>query len=439
MGGKDNGTERAEMTKHAGFTGYSLRICTERFRASALGYIILLVLLAAFFPETSVRRSLAQETGKPGKSAPVYTHVDWAGETGFQFQEMELAEVLQMLSESNRFAYLLDRRVDTETPVTYTAKAEPLAGALAGMAEAHGLDAVFFPVGEAGFAPVVYFAPSGTGGELLLALEMHRAGRKDEGEALRNALGRRYKFPKEPFAAPSDILKDAAKKSGISWSGTIGKMPFDYWRTESLPPIAAGDLFTIVLFGFNVDYRASGEKPTLVPVPLKRDVAVSRSWNAEDLVDVNQGAWPEIEWTAVRKDVRGTGPFGDVAKIEMAASKSRMKRFLETERLRRIAEGGEGTSGRGESARHGSGRGGVMTISGEVRQVQLRDLIERLETELDIKVVLDPSLDAKGITPETRISCRFDDTPAKDAVKTVADKLGATVRIKGKVATIFAK
>ena len=344
--------------------------------------------------------------------------VNWSDEVRFDFQEMPLREAFRLFAESEGFAFFLDRRVDTEIPVTFSADLAPLLPAMIGLAESAGLEAAVF--GKS----LLYVGPKGSAGELLLLASAHR------GEL--PSLESGYTPEKqEGVIIPRDLLKETAAAAGVQWTG-LDLMPFDCWRADGLTPLSYRELYTLVLIGYGVDYRAEGEKtkPKLKPVKIDREKTVTRQWPEGEMPEIDPDRAGEITRTPIRSEVRVSGPLRVMAELEYRAAKKRAEKMAESLRLEREPrfEGGPGGPA-----------GADRRVSGEVRQVTLASLSETLKKELGIELRLDPSLDAMGITFETRISCKFRQSDAADAARIIANQLGADFRLQGKNAILLKK
>ena len=350
---------------------------------------------------------------KPGM--PRRGPVDWSGEVHFDFQEIPLRDAFRLFAESEGFAFFLDRRVDTEIPVTCSVDSAPLLPAMIELAESAGLEAAAF--GKS----LLYVGPKGSAGELLLLASAHR------GELPSLETG--YTPEKrEGVIVPGDLLKETASAPGVQWTG-LGLMPFDCWRADELAPLSYRELYTLVLIGYGVDYQVEGDnaKPKLKPVKIDREKVVTRQWPEDEMPEIGPDLASEITRTPIRGEVRVSGPLGVMAGLEYQAAKNRAKRMAASPRPERGQRSGDGP---GEAERY---------ISGEVRQATLASLSETLKKELGIELKLDPSLDAMGVTFETRISCKFRQADAAGAVKIIANQLGADFRFQGKTAILLKK
>ncbi|MBQ6158737.1 MAG: hypothetical protein IJJ20_06985 [Thermoguttaceae bacterium] len=338
--------------------------------------------------------------------------VDWADEIRFDFEEMPLGEAFAVFAESEGFAFFLDRRVDTELPVTLSVRSVPLLAGMTELAESAGLNAVRI-------APsILYVGPAGSCGELLLLTALHR------GEL--SVLETRYTPPKEDgVVCPTDLLKESAGQIGGTWTG-LDRMPFDCWRADELASLSYRGLFSLVLIGYGVDYRVEGtkEKPVFKPVRIDRAAQVTRQWPARDTEGIDFDSFGDLTAAAVRDEIRVTGPFESVAKIEYLVTQNQQKREIDAN-----------LAARGET-REPDRSGAKRIISGDVKQVTLKKLADRLKEELGLEILLDPSLDGAGITMQTRVSCSFRSADARRAVKVIADELGVGFEMNGNIAVL---
>ena len=203
-------------------------------------------------------------------------------------------------------------------------------------------------------------------------------------------------------------------------------MPFDCWRADSLAPVSYRVFFSLVLIGYGVDYKVEGakESPVFKPVKIDRAARVTRQWPAVDAEGIDFGAYDDLTAIPVRDEVRVTGAFGTMANLEYVVTQNRQNREIEANR-----------AARAEVQR--SDRTGVRRIiSGDVKQVTLQTLSDRLNEELGVELRLDPSLDGTGITMRTRVTCSFRAADARRAVKVIADELGVDFDLNGHIAVL---
>ncbi|MBO7725463.1 MAG: hypothetical protein J6S40_03255 [Thermoguttaceae bacterium] len=362
----------------------------RRFFLYALTFLLVLLTAAG---------SAAATKKKARSSGPTYS-VDWADEVTFDFQEMPLRDAFAMFARNEGFAFFLDRRVDTEQPVTLSAGATPLLEGMTDLARSAGLDAIRIE------PSILYVGPPKSAGELLLLTAIHRGDL--------SVLETRSPLPKgDGVVYPTDLLKEAADQIGGTWTG-LDRMPFDCWRADSLAPVSYRTLFSLVLIGYGVDYRVEGtkEKPAFKPVKIDRAASVTRQWPAVDAEGIDFGAYENLTATPVRDEIRVTGSFETMAGLEYLVTRNRQKREVDAN-----------LAARAEVQR--PDRSGVRRIiTGDVKQTTLQTLSDRLKEELGVELRLDPSLDGTGITMQTRVTCSFRAADARRAVKTIADELG---------------
>ncbi len=350
----------------------------------------------------------------------------WNQPVHFQIQDVPLTDALSMVTQSDGLSFFIDRRIDPEIPVTGSADGESLLSALSRLVASSDLDLV--PIGR-----LCYIAPRGMGGDLLLLRALHRQKDGASSNESRDALDQAVTIEEDRFTEPATLLKNSAKKVGLGWSG-LDKMPFDQWRPVHLPTMPSRELFTLILFGFNVDYRLDEKKPVLRPIAIDRKAEVTRLWPAEETVAFPREEFPDIHWADLRNELQATGPFESIARLESLAMAERIKN-ADSSSLPSQGKNSPSSSLSGSTGKKGKN----AVISGEVRQATLGSLFDDLRKSFDLEFFLDPSLDAVGISPQTRVSCRFKDSNQKQALKIIADELGVSVRIEGERAIFYKK
>ena len=364
----------------------------------------LLVLPALLFGQESSRRR------KKGEEPRVH----WSAQTTFDERGAELLTALEQRASVAGFSLLLDRRVDPQTPVTFTASEVTLFEGLTGLVESCGLSLALFD-------SLLYVGPKEAAGELLLLGELREQSRfltQNKG-AERLTVSVPLRMPE--FSEPKKTLEELAKKAKWEWEG-LDKMPFDCWRAVDLPPTPIETLLSLLLIGFNVDYQLDDKRPTLRPVAIKRDEPVSRTYAPEDAARIARSDFPGCQWSEVAGTLRVDGPLREVARVEYAIAKARMKALAAEEEERRAALA--------QNAPEEAQNPEKLLLSGSFRQVELSTVLKNLAQNFRSDFTLDASLETVGISPETRVSCTFDRVNRKKAAKILAETLGVSVRVE---------
>lgn len=378
---------------------------TGRFLLSAL---CLLLLPSFLWAQPSERR-------QKKKSAP---SVRWSARSIFDERDTELFPTLARRADVTGLALFLDRRVDPQTPVTYSSSDGSLFDGLLGMVESCGLSL-------AAIGPILYVGPPDAAGELLLLDALHQQSKSFAPNPAAVRLEKSVPLRAPEFSEPRKLLEELAKDAKFDWNG-LEMMPFDCWRAVDLPPTPTEELISLLLIGFNVDYRIDEKKAVLKPVSIPRGEQVTRNYAPAETAELVRDAYPDCRWTEAAGTVRVDGPFPEVARIEYAVFKARMKSMI----ARQLAE---------QANRPAPSGGGNLLLSGTFRQTELSTVLTNLAQTFESDFVLDSSLEAAGISPETRVSCEFDRVDRKKAAKIVADTLGVSVRTDGEKTIFYRK
>ncbi len=387
-----------------------------------------LVLLLLIFLPSSLYGAKRQEETIPE------IDLNWGEPTQFSIDDMPIIDFLRLYAKLNRFSFLLDRRIDPNLSVHYSAQDIPLALGLTELLRSVRLEPVFF-------GSFVYIGPEGAAGRLLLDRAL-RQERLAANSVWGNKLTKNCSLTMEEGAIPSETLARLAKEMGGNWEN-LDKMPFDSWREVHFPSMSTGDIISFLLIGFNVSWRADDKKPVLRPVPFDSNEKVTRSYSEEALKGIARDSFPEIQWTETLGMIRASGTYDTMAAFEFQVGLSRMRAELDAYRKAEDAALAKGGS-RSSTGSSGGGRGKdssgeIRLLTGEVRQASLRAIFENFQIQLGMEAILDPSAEARGVSLDQRISCTFRGADRRKAAKIVADTLGVSFRIEGDLCIFYSK
>lgn len=426
----------------------------NKFRRILRTTILIAALTGTAF--SALLPSMGQEPSRRGRTASGRNAagefpVRWSEPVDFDYREVPLDDLLASRAKIDRFAFFVDRRVDPGLPIDYSAREKSLGNGMMELAASAGLEAVVF-------GPILYVGPPGAAGEFLLSAELcsERASQSPNGAAQK--LRTKLAIEEKDFGDPRTILVDLARKIGLKWEG-LEMMPLDCWRAVRLPERSVGELFSLLLIGFGVGWELDDIKPILRPVSLKRYGDVSRSYAERDAKNFPPEFLADCRRTEVAGTVRVEGPFASVARVGLAAARNRLADEWSAEESGESGNLGDfiGTGGRGgilvsdvaetgrergDGAGNGSGEktaGRQRLMTGEVRQVKLGVLFDRMKRDFQSDFRLDPSCDALGISSETPVSCRFEAADRKKAARIVANRLGVSVRFTDELALFYRK
>jgi hypothetical protein len=207
-------------------------------------------------------RQLREEVGVPVARAPV-------------------RDVLDRLSRKYGTAVFLDRRIDPDQHVDFTARDVPLETLWRQIAAAVHADTAII-------GSVVYVGPRETASQLA-AIAAQR--RQDVARLSNDAKARLLKteaWQWGQLAQPRDLLRDLARQGGISLENADA-IPHDLWPAVDLPPLVWVDRMTLLLAGFGLTFEIDdrGAAVRLVPArtaavldtrqPAKQNTGASKS------------------------------------------------------------------------------------------------------------------------------------------------------------------
>jgi hypothetical protein len=190
----------------------------------------------------SLRRALAEPVG-----------VSWSGRT--------LGEALNSLARSQRISIVLDRRVDPNGAVDWSADGVPLSRLLETFAEK-------FSCGVIWLGPTAYVAPRSATAVLPQTLARCNAEANALPAELRTAFASRRSLTWNDLAEPRSVLEQLAGEARLHWTN-LDTMPHDLLRGIATPPLSLVERLSLVTAGFGLTYVVdpSARTITLHPLP----------------------------------------------------------------------------------------------------------------------------------------------------------------------------
>jgi hypothetical protein len=217
------------------------------------------------------------------------TSVQWT--EGPTWPAPPLRKTLLGLSQANRVAIVIDRRVDPDQKLNLSLHNKPLEDVLRQAAVSLGL-------GMTKLGPLIYFGPPEYTARLRTLAEM----RAEEARALpyeaRRKLTETGRLAWDDFAVPREILGQLAERSHLRIVG-LEQVPHDLWAAADLPSLPLTDRLTLLLGQFDLTFQVApdGDSITLAPLPAR--VAIVRSYpggaDAEQLAADWAAAVPQCE------------------------------------------------------------------------------------------------------------------------------------------------
>ncbi len=200
------------------------------------------------------RADSAWLTGQPLEDAlSQKTTVIWSN--------IPLRKAIEGLSQSQKVAILLDRRIDPDQKIELSLENVTLADGLKQIASRLGAGATML-------GPAAYFGPAATAARLRTVAAL----RQQEAEKLPDAIRARWTAPRDwkwdDLAAPRDLLIALAQEAGATILNSQS-VPADLWAHADLPPLTLPQRFTLLLAQFDLTYEfsADGRSIRIVPIP----------------------------------------------------------------------------------------------------------------------------------------------------------------------------
>ncbi len=350
-----------------------------------------------------------------------------------------LVSVLERYAEIYQFAYFIDRRVDPATAVAGSFVDVPFVDALRKMLDDAELS---FCVVDGSVLCVV---PKDAAGELLLLCALRRDAAAELPKTVAQRLTATVDFAVEDFSEPAATFERLASRSRLKFAG-FDKTPFDRWRAAEFKNVVVSDLTTLLLFGFDVDYRYDAAEKAIRPTTLDRTRQVERVYPESDAAKLRKSDYPNCRFAAARLDgadaVQVSGSFADVAKVEYAVSLIKRERWAdearrdadrrtaraEADAAANVANADGKTNGKGKSNATGGKR---KVVSGSIKNKTLKDVFAFLKTNVGLECSLAPSATAAGLSLSTRVTCEFRNADAPKIAATLAAELDAEFEIDG--------
>ena len=343
-----------------------------------------------------------------------------------------LVSVLERYAEIYQFAYFIDRRVDPSTSVAGSFVDVPFVDALRQMLDDAELS--FCVVGGS----VLCVVPKDAAGELLLLCALRREAAAELPKNVAQRLTAPVDFAVEDFAEPAATFERLASRSRLKFAG-FEKTPFDRWRAVEFKNVVLSDLTTLLLFGFDVDYRYDADAKAIRPATLDRSRQVERVYPEADAAKLKKSEYPNCRFEAARLDgadaVQVSGSFADVAKVEYAVSLIKRERWADEARRNANRRTARAEADAAANVANADGKrtpgGKRKVVSGSIKNKTLKDVFAFLKTNVGLECSLAPSATAAGLSLSTRVSCEFRNADAPKIASTLAAELDAKFEIDG--------
>jgi hypothetical protein len=188
------------------------------------------------------------------------------------WSSLPLGRALASLSEAQKIAIVLDRRVDPHAEIKLALPREPLADILRKVA-------VQSRLAYSQLGPVAYIGPPQTAARLRTLAELRLEEVRRAPQAARRKLLTLRPAGWDDLAEPRQLVAQWAAEADLKLAGGE-RIPHDLWAAGELPPMTAIDRITLVLAQFDRTFQieADGRQARVVAMP--PSVALSRVYRA---------------------------------------------------------------------------------------------------------------------------------------------------------------
>lgn len=319
-----------------------------------------------------------------------------------------LARGLASLSNAQRVAIVLDRRIDPGQLVSLAVTSEPIADILQRLATQ-------LRAGYCQLGPVAYIGPP----EMAQRLRTLAAMRLDEARALPPASTRKFlamrSWKWDELTEPAQLVQLLATEAGVTLAGAE-RIPHDLWPAADLPPLSWIDRLTLVAAQFDLTFRIAegGKRVELTSVP--EEVRVVRNYTAGRDAKAVVKRWS--------KDL-------PAAEVSLAGDKIRVAARVEDH------ESIESRL-RGKPLAPATVTLGPERYQLSIEKAVLTKVIDELAGRLNLTITWDrPALDAAGLSAEQLVTVKIEDADLDALLRAVLNGTGLTFQRQDRAITIL--
>jgi hypothetical protein len=318
--------------------------------------------------------------------------VDW--------EDVPLSQAIATLSQSQRVAILLDRRVDPSQEFRLSLKHQPLEAALKGLGLKHKL-------AMARVGPVIYLGRRETAERLHTILELRKQDLGRLPPVLRTAMLRVKPVRWQMLAEPRQLLAELGEHYAIRVDG-LEAVPHDLWDKRELPAMNFVEQFTLIAgqFDLTFDFAADGLSVRIVQMP-EQPILEKAYTNVPGAAAKLKGLVKKSEVKAVanRLVVRASAEEHEI--VEELLSGRRVSRTTVTEGKRYFPQ---------------------VNAVGPVGKL-IRDFAKRLELETEIE---EQAIRAAGISLDQEVRVTLKDANEDDLWRALLEPAGLRYERSGK-------
>lgn len=211
---------------------------------------------------------------------------------GIRWSENPLRSALRKLSINEGVAILLDRRVDPDQRIDFTAQDVPLRDLLAQLAS-------HVRLGHCQIGPVFFLGPPGATGKFATTMALREEEVKSLPAAARSRLSDKQRANWPELSEPREMLQGLATDYGLKIE-SLELVPHDVWPAIELPPLTFAQAAGLILAGFDLTFEFSGSDGRAIRiVPMPESPTLTRNYrlsgNQDSLVARLREQFPGVE------------------------------------------------------------------------------------------------------------------------------------------------
>jgi hypothetical protein len=317
---------------------------------------------------------------------------------GIAWSNIPLRRALESLSNSQRVAVILDRRVDPDQKVELAFDDVPLHEALQRIASRLG-------IGVTAVGPVAYFGPKSAAERLRTVAALRNEDVRRLSPAVRTVWTQAKQWKWEKLAAPRDLVTKLADENGLKITG-LEQIPADLWGAADLPPLSLADRLTLVVAQFDLTFAIGADGVNVRLVPIQGKPVIERSYS---VAGVAQDVAAQLRQNKLLSD----------AEIDVVKGKLVVRgRQEDQDTVRDLLAG--------KTARRSNVSEGKKVYTLRV-ELPIGKLLEALGSQMGIEIAVDkPTIQAAGISLETKVRVDVKEVSADELLKAVLDPAGLT-------------
>jgi len=336
---------------------------------------------------------------------------------GVTWSGIPFRRALTSLSQSQRIAIMLDRRIDPGQSIELTSGDQTLDALLKLIARKVKSD-VGCGIGWVG--PVCYFGPEATAKKIRTLAALRRDDAMRLSKTARAELLKTHSWRWPDLAVPGDLLAALAAESQIEiQSGD--RIPHDLWAAADLPAISFIDRLTLVAAQFDLTFEIAADGQSVKLVDMPESVELTRTYplrgaqalQTGEIVSKLKGALPDatIEAASGKLSIRGRAEDQDF-----------VLSFLSGEPAKKV------TVGDPKNAQKRYQLTIVMAVG---------PLIKKLGQQMKLDVRIDEAaISAAGLSLDTKVDVSVKDVSADQLLRAVLDPAGLTFERNGNVISV---